>query len=88
LVHGYDPGSDKSVVMRVLAERLSRLADLSVGVIHHPESNLSDIYRELGDLLKISIRVNNCWGDFKALRARRLDDQGSCSRRCVTKRKK
>ena len=35
LVHG-DPGSGKSVVMRVLAERLSCLADLSVGV--HPPS--------------------------------------------------
>jgi type II secretory pathway predicted ATPase ExeA len=41
LIHG-DPGSGKSVVMRLLAERLARLADLSVGVIHHPQSNLSD----------------------------------------------
>src|ERR1039457_2100114 len=32
LIHG-DPGSGKSVVMRLLAERLSRLADLSVGDI-------------------------------------------------------
>jgi general secretion pathway protein A len=82
LVHG-DPGSGKSVVMRVLAERLSRLADLSVGVIHHPQSNLSDFYRELGDLFSISIRVSNRWGGFKALRARWLDHLGSCSRRCV-----
>ena len=49
LIHG-DPGSGKSVVMRLLAERLARLADLSVGVIHHPQSNLSDFYRELGDI--------------------------------------
>jgi general secretion pathway protein A len=82
LVHG-DPGSGKSVVMRVLAERLSRLADLSIGVIHHPQSNLSDFYRELGDLFSISIRVSNRWGGFKALRARWLDHLGSCSRRCV-----
>ena len=46
LIHG-DPGSGKSVVMRVLAERLARLADLSVGVVHHPQSNLSDFYREV-----------------------------------------
>jgi len=32
LIHG-DPGSGKSVVMRVLAERLARLTDLSVGVV-------------------------------------------------------
>lgn len=82
LVHG-DPGSGKSVVMRVLAERLSRLADLSVGVIHHPQSNLSDFYRELGDLFGISIRVSNRWGGFKALRARWLDHLASCSRRSV-----
>jgi general secretion pathway protein A len=50
LIHG-EPGSGKSVVMRLLAERLARLADLSVGVIHHPQSNLSDFYRELGGYL-------------------------------------
>jgi general secretion pathway protein A len=82
LVHG-DPGSGKSVVMRVLAERLSRLAELSVGVIHHPQSNLSDFYRELGDLFGIAIRVSNRWGGFKALRARWLDHLGSCTRRSV-----
>jgi len=76
LIHG-DPGSGKSVVMRLLAERLARLADLSVGVIHHPQSNLSDFYRELGDIFSISIRVSNRWGGFKALRARWLDHLGS-----------
>src|SRR5271165_5139292 len=82
LIHG-DPGSGKSVVMRLLAERLARLADLSVGVIHHPQSNLSDFYRELGDIFAISIRVSNLWGGFKALRARWLDHLGSVSRRPV-----
>ena len=82
LIHG-DPGTGKSVVMRLLAERLSRLADLSVGVIHHPQSNLTDFYRELGDIFAISIRVSNRWGGFKALRARWLDHLGSASRRPV-----
>lgn len=82
LIHG-DPGSGKSVVMRLLAERLARLADLSVGVIHHPQSNLSDFYRELGDIFGISMRVSNRWGGFKALRARWLDHLGSASRRPV-----
>ena len=58
LIHG-EPGSGKSVVMRLLAERLARLADLSVGVIHHPQSNLSDFYRELGDLFGIAMRVRS-----------------------------
>jgi type II secretory pathway predicted ATPase ExeA len=82
LIHG-DPGSGKSVVMRLLAERLARLADLSVGVIHHPQSSLSDFYRELGDIFSISIRVSNRWGGFKALRARWIDHLGSASRRPV-----
>jgi general secretion pathway protein A len=82
LIHG-DPGSGKSVVMRLLAERLARLPDLSVGVIHHPQSSLSDFYRELGDIFSISIRVSNRWGGFKALRARWIDHLGSASRRPV-----
>ena len=82
LIHG-EPGSGKSVVMRVLAERLSRLADLSVGVIHHPQSSVSDFYRELGEIFGIAIRVSNRWGGFKALRARWLDHLGSANRRPV-----
>jgi general secretion pathway protein A len=82
LIHG-EPGSGKSVVMRVLAERLSRLADLSVGVIHHPQSSVSDFYRELGEIFSIAIRVSNRWGGFKALRARWLDHLGSANRRPV-----
>ena len=82
LIHG-DPGSGKSVVMRLLAERLARVAELSVGVIHHPQSSLSDFYRELGDIFGISMRVSNRWGGFKALRARWLDHLGAASRRPV-----
>ena len=82
LIHG-DPGSGKSVVMRLLAERLARVAELSVGVIHHPQSNLSDFYRELGDIFAISMRVSNRWGGFKALRARWADHLGAARRRPV-----
>ena len=82
LIHG-DPGSGKSVVMRLLAERLARMAELSVGVIHHPQSNLSDFYRELGDIFGITMRVTNRWGGFKALRARWVDHLGAASRRPV-----
>lgn len=41
-----DPGTGKSVVLRLLAERLGQLRDLTVGVISHPSSNLTDFYRE------------------------------------------
>jgi hypothetical protein len=45
--------------------------------------NLSDFYRELGDLFGTSIHTSNRWGGFKELRARRLDHLASCSRRSV-----
>jgi general secretion pathway protein A len=69
--------------MRLLAERLARVTDLCVGSIHHPQSNLSDFYRELGDIFGIAMRMSNRWGGFKALRARWLDHFGSATRRPV-----
>ena len=69
LIHG-DPGTGKSVVLRLLAEWLARLPDISVGAIAHPQSNLADFYRELGDLFAVPLRPHNRWGGFKALRER------------------
>jgi general secretion pathway protein A len=71
LVSG-DPGSGKSVALRILAERLRRLPELSVGALTHPSSNLADFYREMGDLFGVELRPHNRWGGFKALRARWL----------------
>lgn len=71
LIQG-DPGTGKSVILRLLAERLSRLPDLTVGAIHHPQSNLADFYRELGDIFAVSLKPSNRWGGFKALRERWL----------------
>jgi len=65
-----DPGTGKSVVLRLLAERLSKLPDISVGVITHPSGNLADFYREMGDLFGIELKPHNRWGGFKALRER------------------
>jgi general secretion pathway protein A len=56
------------VVMRLLAERLARLPDLTVGAIVHPQCNLADFYREMGDLFGVPLRPHNRWGGFKALR--------------------
>ena len=55
-----------------MAERLGQLRDLTVGVIAHPSSNLSDFYREMGDLFGVELTPSNRWGGFKALRARWL----------------
>jgi len=46
MIHG-DPGSGKSIVLRLLAERLKKLPDITVGAINHPQSNMADFYREL-----------------------------------------
>ncbi|MBU2774347.1 AAA family ATPase [Acidithiobacillus ferrooxidans] len=82
LIQG-DPGTGKSVVLRLLAERLSRLPDLTVGAIHHPQSNLADFYRELGDIFAVPLRPSNRWGGFKALRERWLSHLESTHRRPV-----
>jgi len=67
-----EPGTGKSVTLRLLAERLRRLPDVSVGVLTHPQSNLADFYRELGDIFAVSLQPHNRWGGFKALRQRWL----------------
>jgi len=80
LIQG-DPGTGKSVVMRLLAERLARLPDTTVAVISHPQSNLADFYRELGDLFNVPLRPHNRWGGFKNLRTRWLDHLHNTRRR-------
>ncbi len=67
-----DPGSGKSVVLRLLAARLGQLHEISVGAIAHPSSNLADFYREMGDLFGVELKPHNRWGGFKALRERWL----------------
>ncbi len=67
-----DSGTGKSVVLRLLAERLGQLRDLTVGAITHPSGNLADFYREMGDLFGVELRPHNRWGGFKALRERWL----------------
>jgi general secretion pathway protein A len=67
-----DPGSGKSVVLRLLAERLGRLRDLSVAALTHPSSRLSDFYREMGELFGVMLQPHNRWAGFKMLRQRWL----------------
>ena len=67
-----DPGTGKSVTLRLLAERLGRLADVTVGVLTHPQSHLADFYRELGDIFGVTLQPHNRWHGFKTLRQRWL----------------
>lgn len=82
MIHG-DPGTGKSVALRLLADRLARLPDVMVGVISHPQSNLADLYRELGDVFAVPLRPHNRWGGFKALRERWLAHLETTRRRVV-----
>ena len=68
-----DPGTGKSIVLRLLAERLRLLPDVMVGTIEHPQSRTMDFYRELGDLFAVPLAAHNRWSGFKALRARWAD---------------
>ena len=68
-----DPGTGKSVALRLLAERLGLLQDISVGAIVHPSGNLADFYREMGDLFGVELKPHNRWGGFKGLRERWLN---------------
>lgn len=67
-----EPGTGKSVALRVLAERLERLREISVGCLEHPQSNLADFYREMGDLFAVALQPHNRWGGFRVLRQRWL----------------
>jgi general secretion pathway protein A len=69
LVSG-DPGTGKSVVLRLLAERLARIRDLTVGALTRPSSRVYDFYREIGELFAVAMHPHNRWAGFKTLRER------------------
>jgi general secretion pathway protein A len=64
------PGMGKSVTLRVLAERLSALRDVQVGILSRPQAGLADFYRELGELFGVELHPHNRWGGAKLLRER------------------
>jgi len=67
LVSG-EPGTGKSAALRILAERLGALRDVSVGILTRPQASVADFYRELGDLFAVTLSASNRWGGAKTLR--------------------
>jgi general secretion pathway protein A len=63
-----DPGTGKSVTLRLLADRLGKIPEIKIGVISRPQSGLADLYRELGEMFEVDLRPSNRWGGFKGLR--------------------
>jgi general secretion pathway protein A len=65
-----DPGTGKSVALRLLSHRLAGLQDVLVGTVEHPQSRTMDFYRELADLFGVPLPCHNRWSGFKGLRTR------------------
>jgi type II secretory pathway predicted ATPase ExeA len=61
-------GMGKSTATRMLADRLSKMRDLVVGVIQRPQSRIADFYREIGEIFEVNLAPHNRWCGFKALR--------------------
>jgi type II secretory pathway predicted ATPase ExeA len=67
-----DPGTGKSVALRILAEKLSHVRDIQIGALTQASARLSDFYRELGDLFGVPLSPHNRWRGFKNLREKWL----------------
>ena len=65
-----EPGSGKSAALRILAARLAKRSDLTVGIIERPMGRATDFYRELGEVFGVQMPAHNRWAGFKALRQR------------------
>ena len=64
------PGVGKSATLRVLAERLSNLRDVQVGILARPQAGLADFYREMGELFGVELHPHNRHAGAKVLRSR------------------
>ncbi len=65
-----DPGTGKSIALRVLADKLAKIPELGVAVLTHTSTNLGDFYREMGELFGVDLKPSNRWRGFKSLRDR------------------
>lgn len=63
-----EPGTGKSVTLRLLAARLAALRDVVVGILTRPQAGVADFYRELGHLFGVALSPHNRWAGAKALR--------------------
>lgn len=67
-----DPGVGKSTAVRIVAEYLNAIPELSVKSLTLTKCSLRDFYRELSHLYEIDIKVSNRFGSFSKLRERWL----------------
>jgi type II secretory pathway predicted ATPase ExeA len=65
-----EPGLGKSKILHLMAQRLTKLQDVIVGVMERPQSTINDFYREMSNLFSVNLSPANRYGGFKALRER------------------
>jgi general secretion pathway protein A len=66
-----EPGTGKSVTLRLLSQRLAREPELLVGALSRPpQAGVADFYREMGEVFDVPLRPHNRWGGSRALRER------------------
>lgn len=65
-----EPGTGKSVALRLLVERLAGLRDVTVGILTRPQCSVADLYRELGEVFGVPLSPHNRWAGAKVLRER------------------
>lgn len=63
-----EPGTGKSAALRILADRLADLRDVSIGILTRPQASVADFYREMGHLFQVALSPHNRWNGAKALR--------------------
>ncbi len=63
-----DPGTGKSVALRILRERLSGSHELEVRILTRPQCSLADFYREIGEVFGVDLQPHNRWRGAKVLR--------------------
>lgn len=65
-----EPGTGKSVALRLLVEKLGAVRDMTVGILTRPQCSVADLYRELGELFGVALSPHNRWAGAKVLRER------------------
>lgn len=65
-----DPGVGKSAAIRIVAEHLGKIPELSVKPLALVKCGLRDFYRELAQLYEIDVSISNRFGNFNKLRER------------------
>lgn len=63
-----EPGTGKSVILRMIYERLRNIRDVKVGIFTRPQSSIGDFYRELGFIFDVDLKTSNRYGGYKTLR--------------------